>query len=226
MVPFAGAISLGVSAASTAGTVAVAKVRIARYLERANKGYFHQRGLAARIAKQSTLPQIVHQPPGSPLLAPIPSFASPDSFPSLRDRRVQALGNYIAPLHFEPSSDVSSEKNWLDKMSAKVAARSAAKSERKMVKNHMKDREDELEEQAKLHEELDKARRKGKSSKIAKAEAELHANQEMLLHGSGKSAEKEQKAANKFLFVVIQGIEEAKAAAAAAAGDDVPNSLK
>ena len=217
MVPFAWAISLGVSAVSTAGTVAVAKVRITRYLERANKEYFHQRGLAARIAKQSTLPQIVHQSSNAPLLSPIPLSASEASFPTLRDRRIQALGSHIAPLHFEASSNVTSEKNMLDKVSAKVAAMSAQRSERKMVKDHMKDVEHDHDDQHKLQEKLDKARRKGHDSKAAKIEIKMQPSHEVQFQGSSKSTEKEEKAANKFLFLVIQSLKEVESTAEAVA---------
>lgn len=67
---------MGTSVAAGAGSYAVARVRITRYLERANTEYFHPRGLLASIAKQNTLPQLIHQSENAPLLAPLPSNIS------------------------------------------------------------------------------------------------------------------------------------------------------
>ena len=101
------AIGMGIQAAATAGMFAVGRVRITRYLERVNKEYFVPRGLQARIAKQNSLPDIIGQSPNAPLLAPIPFTSDQAAFPSLRDRRMQALGRYVAPLQYLSSSNVS-----------------------------------------------------------------------------------------------------------------------
>ena len=209
---------MGTSAVAAGGQMAVARVRITRYLERANKDYFHPRGLQARIAKQNILPQIVRQPPGAPLLAPIPAAAvDVSSFPSLRDRRMQALGDHVAPLHFEGTGSApSTENNVLDKISAKMTARKARKTEEKMAEKHMKHREDDMKErqdlakeEAKIHAKMQKASYKGDRSKVVKLEAELQKEQAKCGEKIGEGGGKEEKAAGKFMFVVVQSLEAA-----------------
>jgi len=214
---------MGTSAISTAGNIAVARTRVTRYLERVNELYFHPRGLQARIAKQNVLQGIVHEPQGAPLLAPFPPTISYEAFLSLRDRRLQALGSHIAPLHFEASSDVSTESNMLDKVSAKMTAFTAQRSENKIAKKQMKHHGKDMKENAKIQEKMQKATRKGDMSKATHLEAEMH-GQDMQQGYHGKGAQKEQRSASKFLFVVIQSLEAAKEAAAHQ--DDVPQSLK
>ena len=220
-VPFAWAIGLGTNALSIAGMMAVARIRITRYLGRVNEEYFHPRGLHAGIAKQKTLPNIVHQPLEAPLLVPLPPSATNDSFPTLRERRLEALGNDIAPLQFEDFSVVSTESNPLDKVSAKMTARSVRKAEKKMFEEALKQQEDDakeasknVKEQSKIEKKLQKASRKGDSSKVGELEAERLKVEKKYQkeHGEGKG--KDAKAAKKFLFVVIQSLEAAKATAA------------
>lgn len=191
--------------------MAVARVRITRYLERVNKEYFVPRGLQARIAKQNSLPQILGQPPDAPLLAPFPSVTEGSSFPSLRDRRMQALSDYIAPIGYLGNSELSEEGNWLDKVSAKMSARTAQKSEAKMNKDHIKAMKDGSKEEAKMEEKIRKARSKGKQSKVAKLEAEraqTHSDSPGGAGGTGhRPTAKEEKAAKKFMFVVVQNLE-------------------
>lgn len=220
-VPFAWAIGLGTNALSIAGMIAVARIRITRYLGRVNKEYFHPRGLHAGVAKQKTLPNIVHQPPEAPLLAPLPPSASKDSFPTLRERRLQALGNGIAALRFEDFSAVSTESNPLDKVSAKMNARSAGKAEKKIFEEAVKQQKEDakassknVKEQSKIERKMQKASRKGHSSKLGELEAERFKVDAKYQKEHGKGKGKDVKAAKKFLFVVIQSLEAAKATAA------------
>ena len=199
------AIGAGIQAAAAGGMYAVARIRITRYLERVNKEYFMPRGLLARIAKQNSLPQILGQPPDAPLLAPIPLTSDQTVFPSLRDRRMQALGRYVAPIQYLGSSNVSEEGNLLDKLSAKMTQRSATKAENKMNKDHMKNMKDARKDGAKIEEKMAKARAKGKTSKLAKLEGERAE-----IHGEGMgggSTAKEEKAARKFMFVVVHNLQ-------------------
>ena len=206
---------MGTNAAAIGGMVAVARIRITRYLERVNKEYFVPRGLQARIAKQKSLPQIIGQAPNAPLLAPLPLMMGPTPFPSLRDRRMQALGNLIAPIQYESSAEVSNEGNVLDKMSAKITARSAEKSEAKINKHHAKAIKHVRKDEEKTEKKLQKAVAKGKHDKIAKLEAEraeIYADIQGTNPGSSsKGSEKEEKAAQKFMFVVIQNLQEPSA---------------
>lgn len=219
-VPFAFAISMGTSAVAAGGMMAVARVRITRYLERVNREYFHPRGLQARIAKQNTLPQSIGQPSDAPLLAPLPPDANASSFPSLRDRRMQALGRYVAPIRFEDSTVPSEEHNLLDKMSAKMTARKARKTEEKMIEKHMKHQDDKtkeghkvMEERAKIEGKMAKASRKGDRKKLAELEGEMREAEADYDEKVGEGGNKEVKAAKKFMFVVIQDLQTAAATA-------------
>ena len=209
---------MGTSAIAAGGQFAVARVRITKYLERVNKEYFVPRGLLARIAKQNSLSPIIGQPLNAPLLAPIPAEAvDAMSFPSLRDRRMQALGGYVAPIRYEGTgSTPSDEKNVLDKLSAKMTARKARKAEEKMAEEHIKHREDELKEQqdlakeeAKIRSKMQKANYKGDRSEIAKLEGELQKERAKCAEKIGEGGGKEEKAAGKFMFVVVQDLEAA-----------------
>lgn len=223
-IPFAPLVGLGTQVAAGAGTYAVAKVRIARYLERANKEYFAPRGLVARIAKQDTLPQIVGQSANAPLLAPLPrqrDFTNGAiTMPSLRDRRLQALGSHIARIEFCDLPAPQEESNMLDKLSAKMAARKTKKQEEKILEEALKNQEEEakereklMEEEAKIGRKMEKARAKGNSGDQAKLQKDLRKAREEYEEKVGEGGEKEWKAAKKFLFVVVQN---APAAAASA----------
>lgn len=228
-IPFAGLVGLGTSVAAGAGTYAVARVRITRYLERANKEYFAPRGLSARIAKQNVLPQIVRQSENAPLLAPLPRHGNgtdgsiTTALPSLRDRRLQALGSHVARIEFCDLPAAQEESNLLDKMAAKMAARKAKKLEEKIVEDGMKGREEEGKERGKLMKEerkighkMEKARAKGDRKDQAKLEEELveaREDYEKKVGKGGEGGEKELKAARKFLFVVVQNVQAAAATA-------------
>ena len=152
----------------------MARVRIAKYLDLANRDFFTPRGLHATIAKQGVLSQITGQPEGAPLLAPLPQNVpgDPTMYPSIRDRRVQAMQRYIAPLEFQNATDVHHEGNMLDKLSAKMVQRQANKSQKKMIENHAKGQEEESKEREKLEEEEEKLRKEERKVN-EKAEKEL-----------------------------------------------------
>ena len=215
---------MGTSAAAVGGQVAVAKVRVGKYLERTNKDYFEPRGLHARIAKQPLLPQITGIPPEAPLLAPIPpQLDNPSHLPSLRDRRMQAMGDRIAYVEYRDLPAQHEEHSMLDKFSAKMLAHKAQRSERKMMKHHTKGREDEAKEREKLMEEEAKIQRKmykehspkkraSLEHDLAKARAEYQEKT-----GGGQGGKDEIKGAKKFLYVVIQDSKTAQAQAQAQA---------
>lgn len=192
--------------------MAVARVRITRYLERVNKEYFVPRGLQARIAKQNSLPQILGQPPDAPLLAPFPPVTDGCAFPSLRDRRMQALTHYIAPIQYRSNSELSEQGNWLDKVSARMTARSAQKNEAKMNKDHVKAMKGGRKEEANVEDKIQKAMSKGKESKVAKLEARrahIHSGSTSSeVDISDKGSTKEARAARKFMFVVVQNLQQ------------------
>ncbi|CAF9915867.1 MAG: hypothetical protein HETSPECPRED_002605 [Heterodermia speciosa] len=68
-IPATGLVSLGVSARSVGASIAIARVRIARYLVRANKDYFVPRSLHVCIANKKVIPEITKQPAKAPILA-------------------------------------------------------------------------------------------------------------------------------------------------------------
>ena len=222
-IPFAPLVGLGTSVAAGAGTYAVTRVRITRYLERANKEYFAPRGLIARIAKQKTLPQIVGQSENAPLLAALPRYGngtdgSVTTLPSLRERRLQALGSHVARIEYCDLPAPQEESNMLDKLSGKMAARKAKKQEEKMVEDVLKNQEEEAKERGKLVKEerkighkMEKARAKGKRKDQVKLEEELVEAREEYEKKVGEGGEKELKAAKKFLFVVVQNAQAAAA---------------
>ena len=122
---------------------------------------------------------------------------------------MQALGRYIAPIQYQGSSDVSEEGNLLDKLSAKMTAMTAARAENKINKDHRKDMRGARKDEAKIEEKMAKARAKGKTSKLAELEMER-----AQIHGegiSGGSTAKEEKAAGKFMFVVVHNLQHAAA---------------
>ena len=142
-IPFAFAVSMGVHAAAIGGMVTVARVRIHKYLETVNKEYFNPRGLQVRIAKQQIIPAITHQPTDYPLLTPPTNVQStgygpPQNPTDLRDRRLNALKDFIAPLEFHDLPPSQVEHNVLDRLSAKMAARQQQKAAKKALKKQEK----------------------------------------------------------------------------------------
>lgn len=229
-IPFASLIGIGTSIAAGAGSYAVARVRITRYLERANKDYFIPRGLLARIAKQNTLPQIVRQSETAPLLAPLPNVVNAAQMPTLRDRRLQALGTHVAHIEYQDLPAQHEQGNMLDQLSAKMQARKAKKQEEKAVEHSSKYREDadkEMQdlrkEEAKLQKEMDKVIRKERGAKqreeVAKIEEKRMEAREKFqkkvgdVDGRGGGGGKEDKAARKFMFVVVMDARAAQAGA-------------
>ncbi|KAI9740039.1 MAG: hypothetical protein M1818_004790 [Claussenomyces sp. TS43310] len=221
-IPFAFAISTATSAAAAGGEFAVARVRLGRYLTRINKEYFVPRGLLARIVKQKDIPQITGQSAGAPLLAPVPDgvLSDPESVPSLRDRRLQALGGHIERLHLEDLPASSEERNIIDKMSAKMVARKADRNAKKSKKNAIKAREDLEDEKAKAAKEMRKINEKTekelrkhpeqsanieykKEAEVHKIESELREKELDAHEDAGVGGEKEEQQATKFLWIVI-----------------------
>ena len=234
-IPFAPLVGLGTSAAAGAATYATARVRITRYLERANKDYFVPRGLVVRIAKQNILPGIVGQSEDAPLLAPLPRHrdgnldggdgAGPTHLPSLRDRRLQALGSLIAPIEFHDLPPQQAEHNVLDRLSAKMAARKTRKQEEKIVEDSFKNEEDAakekkklIKEEGKIRKEMEKVRRKehGKKQReeLEKLEKELEKERRKYGEKAGEGGRKEEKKAGKFLWVVVMDLRAAGGGAA------------
>ena len=209
-IPFAPLVGLGTNVIAGAAMYGTARVRITRYLERANKEYFIPRGLLARIAKQNTLPQTVGQSENAPLLAPLPAGAfdegGPAHMPSLRDRRLNALGSHIARLEFVDLPARHEESNMLDKVSAKMVTRKAEKQEHKMDKKGSKRQEKLMRKEMKIERKMEKVEYEEhgarQQEKLMKLEGKLREKQGK----SGIGGEKETKAARKFLFVVVQNV--------------------
>ena len=98
-VHYAAVAGIATNAVAVGGMVAVSRVRIKRYLERANAEYFIPRGLVARIAKQNNIHEITGQSPDAPMLIDANTSGSdPTKAPDVIERRMAAFGNSIAPL--------------------------------------------------------------------------------------------------------------------------------
>lgn len=208
-----------------AAMYAVARIRIMKYLERANKEYFLARGLRARLAKKKTMAEITGEPETATRLETTEACGDKDA--SVRDRRLKALEGYIAPLQIDDLPPISQETNKLDQMASKMAQRKQNKEHKKGVKKREKDakkggsKEDrELEKElrkgekelSKIHgkankklakkpQESDKIE-KERAKEVKKVEKEIAKAQKKCDKEKGK--DKEEKAGNKFLWIVIE----------------------
>ena len=166
---------------------------------------------------------IVGQNENAPLLAPVQrglqqgfgdGGREPGHRPSLRDRRLQALGPRIAHIEFHDLPPQQAEHNVLDRLSAKMVARKAQKQEEKMEKDSIKNEEDGAKEQKKLMKEeskiakeMEKVKRKEHGEKqreeLAKLEKDLEKERRKYHSKFGEGGGKEEKAARKFLWIVV-----------------------
>ena len=217
---------MATSAAAVGGMFAVAKVRITRYLIRANKDYFVPRGLCVQLSKHKNLENFIPASNG-PLLWPL-SDGERQTPPKLYERRLAALGETIAPLQVQDGPP-GEERNILDKLSAKSVARSVNKQERKAFKEREKAEEDEPKEKRKMEKEIkkiekdiekvnisaDKDLRKDpdktvkietkRRKELSKLEEEIREAEEEYEEKIGVSEKDADKSAKQFLWIVITG---------------------
>jgi hypothetical protein len=132
---WAQAAGAGIQVAAGVGTAAVAAIRTKKFLGRSNEEYFSPRGLKVSLKKDEEVASIVGFPSNQRLLAPVD--IGPNSVISMRDRRMAALGPYIAPL----TTDVpppTTQRNILDKIAAKQVDKTTEKKEKGLRKKQRK----------------------------------------------------------------------------------------
>ncbi|KAF3387906.1 hypothetical protein DPV78_012339 [Talaromyces pinophilus] len=141
-VPWHWALAAGLSmnAAAIAGSKLTIRTRTKRYLEAVNREYFEPRGLKASLYKNDDVSALVGYPLGWPELAPVHIQMN---FVSMRDRRMQTLAPYIAPLSLNVPDPAPQEK-MLDKLSAKVVAHTIAKEKKDALKRQRKSVQGEM----------------------------------------------------------------------------------
>ncbi|CAD6575171.1 MAG: hypothetical protein ASARMPRED_007120 [Alectoria sarmentosa] len=191
-IPFATLVGLGTSVAAGAGAYAVARVRITRYLEQANKDYFAPRD--PRITAMTI----------DPALSPRQETAS-IGFAYITDRILRPTGSAKGAQHVRqtvsknagPQDEEAGRKN-----SARYyeESRRGSKEKAKLMK-----------EEAKISQKMEEGWCKG-SGDQAKMEEKMMEAKEKYEEKAGEWGEKELKAANKFLFVVLQNAQAADAA--------------
>ncbi|KAH8690856.1 hypothetical protein BGW36DRAFT_432635 [Talaromyces proteolyticus] len=128
------AAGLSMNAAAIAGSKLTIRARTKRYLATVNREYFEPRGLKASLYKNDDVSALVGYPMGWPELAPAEMQMNPVS---MRDRRMQALAPYIAPLSLDVPAPVPQDK-MLDKLSAKLIAHTIAKEKKDTLKKQRK----------------------------------------------------------------------------------------
>jgi len=220
--------------------IGVARVRIARYLKRANEEYFVPRKLIATIAKQKTIHEITGQDADAPMLS--------DSDSSQIDaiqRRMEAFNGTIADLQLESLPEPGREDGAIDRMSAKMNAmktnRAAKKDEKKKqeaedgtVSKHekklAKERRKRYKEECKIRKEADKEIRKNpeKAEKeekkmqkeLRKLQKEDDSDLDEYLEKTGKGGKKVEKKMKRLMFIVVQNLDDYMAQKKAATGSD------
>lgn len=218
-----------VSAASIAGMYATAKVRIGKYVTRANAEYFNPRGLRVRIAKQATLPARIANQPDQQLVIPAiqPRVAlgpgAGDEYPTtLRDRRLAALRGQIADLSTGNLPPERRQKNALDQLAAKQLQKQMAKKEEKERENALDSSSSdsdfsptgESKEMRKLQREMQKVNLKAEKEKIkAKKDKDVRKAEEDRVKDLRKieedMAKEERKMAKKGRYVDRSGMSSA-----------------
>ncbi|KAF2791177.1 hypothetical protein K505DRAFT_206973, partial [Melanomma pulvis-pyrius CBS 109.77] len=119
---FAGA---SMNMAAGVGTAAVSAFRTRHFMDKVNREYFAPRGLNASLCKNDQLAEKLGYDPSLPQVAPLNIRSGPTT---IRDRRLQALEPYIAPLSFDVPLPTN-QRNALDQMAAKQSERNIQKKE-------------------------------------------------------------------------------------------------
>lgn len=203
------------------------KVRITRYLKRANVEYFAPRGLVVRIAKEANIQEITRQPSDASLLGNTSSL-EPGLSMSLDviDRRMQAFGDYVAPLQYDNLAAPQQEKHQIDKLAAKMNALKASRNNKQnaigedISKHQMKSNESRAEREAEAREIRERAERKiarkpRKAEKIerrmqkslAELDEDAASDEDKHRKKSGKGGEKAGKKMSRLMFIVVQDLD-------------------
>ncbi|KAF2107058.1 hypothetical protein BDV96DRAFT_461599, partial [Lophiotrema nucula] len=138
---FAAGAALEITAAAASKSITVSRTKT--FLETVNSEYFGPRNLKVSLRKDEELAGITGYPESWPALVPVDEHMT---IVSVRDRRMQALAPYIAPLSLDVPPPAPPQ-NMLDKISAKTVARKLQNQNKKDLKEQKKLREDEGDEE-------------------------------------------------------------------------------
>ena len=208
--------------------VTVSRVRISRYLKRANAEFFVPRGLVARIVKQNNVHELTGQSPDAPMLIDLAATGvDPSTSPDIIERRMQAFGNTIAPLEHEDLPAKQQEQSTLDRMTAKMNAMKANRGSKtaadgtKVSKEQAKlekARKEREEEAAELRQKAEKkiAKKPKDTHKVqkdlekdlAKLGEDAQSDEEKYAEKSGKGGKKMEKKMKRLMFIGVQSLEE------------------
>lgn len=231
MVPLATAQVVGtaVNTAATLTTVVVSKGRTEMVLRQANHEIFNPRGLKAYIAKLDALAQVAKIPildvggnidSKSNILPPVQVTGG--SIIGVQERRIAALGPWIAPLDIESIPPIERPTNPLSQMHAVVSEKQRSREEEKLMKSRTKVTEDRSKDTAKARDKYDKEMRKLRSQRKSHENFSKQARkQDKIEHKYQKKIEKldrhrqkddeEEKILRRLLFLVIDDAESSPA---------------
>lgn len=233
-------VGSSVQAAALLAMYGVSKGRMELCLRAANREVFAPRGLKVEIARLATVARAAEMPiwdaatgrvdKRAPVLAPLDGL-SRDGLQLLspHQRRLDALGAWIAPLDLAPLPDIKRSNNILGRVNAFASERQRKKEEKKMLKgrkkaykNYEKDSrgavEDFEKQMRKLEREETKVRRRASVKKLRKGLAKIEKERGKVVREKEKETakaekhkirdDKEQKRVRRILWVLIRNIED------------------
>lgn len=206
--------------------VAVARVRITRYLKRANAEYFVPRGLVARIVNQNNVHELTGQSADASMLG------DPDAMnfglfgaPDIIERRMQAFGNTIAPLQYDNLPAKQKEDSALDRMTAKMNARKDNRGKGKTVNGNKIPKELAKLEEARTKREAEAVKLRWKAEQeitkkpkdrhkvqkdlekeLAKLEKDAQSDEEKYAEKLGKGGGKAEKKVKRLIYIGVQDL--------------------
>ncbi|VUC36624.1 unnamed protein product [Clonostachys rosea] len=223
MVPLATAQIVGtaVNTAATLTTVVMSKGRAEMVLRQANHEIFNPRGLKVYIAKLDALARVAKIPildvggsidTRSSILPPLQDMGG--SPIGVQERRIAALGPWIAPLDIESMPPLEKPTNALSRMHAVVSERQRSREEEKLMKSRSKANADRSKDNAKAQDKYDKemrkllAKRKSHEdlSKQARKQDKIENEYQKKMKKADRDHQKddeEEKILRKLLFLVI-----------------------
>uniref|UniRef100_A0A0B7JXC4 Uncharacterized protein n=1 Tax=Bionectria ochroleuca TaxID=29856 RepID=A0A0B7JXC4_BIOOC len=190
-------------------------------LRQANHEIFSPRGLKAYIAKLDALARVAKIPildvggnidSKFNILPPVQGMGG--SIIGVQERRIAALGSWIAPLDIESIPPIERPTNPLSRMHAVVSEKQRSREEEKLMKSRTKVTDDRSKDTAKAQDKYDKEMRKLLSKRKSHGNLSKQARkQDKIEHKYQKKMEKvdrhrqkddeEEKILRKLLFLVI-----------------------
>jgi hypothetical protein len=210
--------------------VAVSKGRTELYLRDANKNIFAPRGLKVDIAKVEAIAKLA----GIPILDGLGKLDKNSKLLgdleveelhtlSGQERRLSALGLWIAPLEVTPLPSIERQSNLMSRLNQEASERQRHKGEKKLIEDRAKGQEkankegnkaecEYAREMRKLDKEEQRVRKKEDGHKLerelAKIEKHRRKAEKDYAKDSGKALEedKEEKAMRKILWLVTRDL--------------------